>query len=72
MKHKNNVLDVELKAVIIKILRGLEKRGEDMSKTFNPEVRNNIAEIKGPINEMRTCLKEGTAGWKRQRNELMT
>ena len=45
--------DREFKAVIIGILTKLEKRVEDVSKTLNTEIRNNIAEIKGLINEMR-------------------
>jgi len=36
--------------MIIWILTGLEKRVEDMSETFNTEIRNN-REIKGSINE---------------------
>ena len=38
------------------ILTGLEERGEDISKTINIEKSNNIAEIKGSINEMRNTL----------------
>ena len=45
----SNMSDREFKAVIIRILTGLEKRVEDMSDTLNTEIRNNIAEIKGPI-----------------------
>ena len=37
----------------IRILTGLEKRVEDMSETHNTEIRNNKAEIKDTINEMR-------------------
>ena len=31
---------------------------EDMSETLNTELRNNIEEIKGSINEMRNNLME--------------
>jgi len=48
--------DGEFKAMIIKILAGLEKRVEDISETINTEIRNNIAEIKGSINKVRKCL----------------
>lgn len=39
--------------MIIRILTELEKRVEDMSKTLNTEIRNNIAKIEGSISEMR-------------------
>ena len=50
------MLDGEFKTRIITILIGLEERGEDISKTINIEKSNNIAEIKGSINEMRNTL----------------
>ena len=37
----SNTPDREFKAMIIRILTRLEKRGEDMSGTLNTEVRNN-------------------------------
>ena len=37
--------------MIIRTLTGLEKTVEDMNKTFNTEIKNNIAEIKGSMNE---------------------
>jgi len=46
----------KFKAMIIRILTGLENRVEEISETINKEVRNNIAEIKGSINEMRHTL----------------
>ena len=52
----SNIADTEFKAMIIRILTGLEKRVEDMSETLNTEIRNNIAEIKGSINKMRNML----------------
>ena len=48
--------DREFKLIITRILTGLEKGLEDMSETLNTEIRNNIAEIKGSINEMRNML----------------
>ena len=51
-----NMLDGELKAMIVKILSGLGKRGGDISETINTEIRNSTAEIKGSINEMRNTL----------------
>ena len=52
----SNTLDGVLKAIIIRMLTGLEKRVEDLNKALNIEIRNNIAEIKGSINEMRNTL----------------
>ena len=46
----------EFKAVILRILIGLEKRVENTRETINPEIRNNIAEIKGSINKMRNMM----------------
>ena len=48
----SNMPDREFKGMIIMILTGLEKRGKT-SETLDTEIRNNIAEIKGSINEMR-------------------
>ena len=42
--------------MIIRTLIRLEKRVEDISKTVNTEIRNNIAEIKSSINEMRAMF----------------
>ena len=53
-----NTPDGEFKAMIIRILIGLEKRVEGISEILNTEIRNNIAEIKDSINEMRKCLME--------------
>ena len=39
--------------MIIKIFPGFEKRVEDVSETLNPEIKNNTAEAKSSINEMR-------------------
>ena len=50
--------DREFKVIIIKILTGLEKRVEGMSKILNTEIRNKIAETKGSINGMRNTLNE--------------
>ena len=52
----SNMLDVEFKAMIIRILTGLEKRVEEISETLNTKIRNDILEIKGPVNEMRNML----------------
>ena len=52
----NNMPDRGFKVMIIRIATGLEKREEGMSETLNPEIRNDIAEIKGSINEMRNML----------------
>ena len=38
MKHIGNMPDGEFKAMIIKILAGLEKRMEDISETINTEI----------------------------------
>ena len=48
--------DREFKVMIIKILSGFEKKVKDMSNILNTEIRNNIAEIKGSINEMRNTF----------------
>ena len=50
------MLDGEFKAMIVRILTRLEKRVENMSDTLNTEIRNNTAEIKGSIKEMRNTL----------------
>jgi len=52
----SNICDGEFKAMIICIITGLEKRVEHINETINTEIRNNIAEIKGSINEMRNML----------------
>ena len=57
--------------MIIKILTRIEKRMEDNSETINTDMRNTIAEVKGSINEMRNT-PDGTLGWKKQRNKLVT
>jgi len=43
----SNIPDKEFKVMILRILTGLEKRVEDISKIFNTGIRNKIAEIKG-------------------------
>ena len=48
--------DREFKAMIIRILSGLEKRMKNLNETLNTEIRNNRGEIKGSINEMRNVL----------------
>jgi len=53
VKQIINMPDREFKVMTMKILTGLEKRVEDISETLNTEIRNNIVEIKGSINEMR-------------------
>ena len=58
--------------MIIKIFIGLEKRVENISKTCNIEIRNNITEIKGLINKMRDTMMERAADSKNQKNKLMT
>ena len=42
----SDIPDVVFKALIIRILTGLEKRVEDMSETLNTEIKSNIAEMK--------------------------
>lgn len=61
--------DTEFKAMIIRVLTGLQKRLEDMNEALNTEIRKNIAE--GTINETKTCLMK-TASMKEQRNEVVT
>ena len=66
----SNMPDREFKAMIIRILTGLEKRVEDINETFNTKIRNNIGEIKGSINETRN-MHDGTklqAGRSRRTN----
>ena len=53
----SNILDRELKLMSIRILE-LSKRVKDMRQTLNTQIRNNIAEIKSSINEMRSTLVE--------------
>ena len=48
--------DREFNVMIKRILTGLEKRVEYMSEPLYTEKRNDIAEIKGSINEMRNML----------------
>ena len=55
-RDKSNISNREFKAMIIRLLTGLEKRGEDMNGTLKTEISNNIAEIKGSLNEMKTTL----------------
>ena len=52
--------DREFKVIIIKILTGLDKRVEDMSKTLNTNIRNNTVRKKGVINKMRNTLDGGS------------
>jgi len=56
VKQIINMPDREFKVMTMKILTGLEKRVEDISETLNTEIRNNIAEIKGSIGEMRNTF----------------
>ena len=51
---KGNISDRELKA--IEYTHWTWKRAEDISDTFNTGIRNNIAEIKSSINEMKNML----------------
>lgn len=48
-----NIPHTEFKVVITKIFAGLKKRVEHISETLNTEIRNNRAEAKGSINEIR-------------------
>ena len=48
--------DGEFKAMIIRILTGLEKRMEGINETINTEIRNNKAKKKGSIYKMRNTL----------------
>ena len=43
----SHMLDREFKLIIIRTLTGLNKIVEDKSETFNTEIRNNTAQIKG-------------------------
>ena len=48
--------DKEFKVMIIKIVTGLEKRMEELSKTFNNEIKNNEenrSEVKDTITEIK-------------------
>jgi len=50
---KTNISNIparEFKAMIIRILTGLEKRVDSISETINTEIKNDIVEIKGSIN----------------------
>ena len=55
----------EFKQWPIRLLTRLENTVEDMSEALNTEMGNNLAEIKGSINEMK-------AGWRKHVNELVT
>ena len=46
------------KTMIIRILTGLEKRVEDIIEILNTEIRDNITEVKGSMNEMRNMLDQ--------------
>ena len=52
----SNMPDGEFKAMIIKILTGLEKKVENISETINTEIRNNIADIKWSISQVRNMI----------------
>jgi len=52
----NSMPDRELKAMIIKILTGFEKRVEDISETLNNEIKKNQSEMKTTINEIKNIL----------------
>jgi len=52
----SNMPNGEFKAIIIRILTGLENQVEDISETINTEIRNNRAEIKDSINKLRNRL----------------
>ena len=45
-RNVSNMPDREFKGMIIRILTGLEKRGEYMHETLNTEIRNNTTKIK--------------------------
>ena len=47
-----------------------EKRVEDVSETLT-QIRNNIAEIKGSIDEMRNTHDRMNCRMEKQRNQLM-
>ena len=51
-----NMPDRQFKAMIIRILTGLEKSMEDMSETLNTEIKNNITETKSSTNKMKNML----------------
>ena len=57
----NNMPDREFKVIIIRVLPGLEKRVKSMSETHNREIRNDVAETKDSINEMRNMLNGTTS-----------
>ena len=52
----SNKPDRKVKAMIIRIPIGFEKRVDYMSETLNTDIRNNISEIKDSINEMRNMF----------------
>ena len=55
--------DGEFKAIVVRILTGLEKIVEDINERPLPEIRNNITEMKVSINETRnTSWSEQQAG----------
>lgn len=51
-----NKADRQFKEMIISMSTGFEKRVEDTSERLNRKIRNNMAEIKGTINERRNTL----------------
>lgn len=52
----SNMTDREFKVIIIKILKGLEKRVEDISETLNKEIKNNISKMKNSISEIKNTI----------------
>ena len=52
----SNMPDREFKTIIIRILTGLEKRVEEMTGTYNTEIRSYITKIKGTTNKVRNML----------------
>ena len=57
--------DGELKAIIITILTGLEKRIEDISETLTTEIRIKKiqSEMNSAINKFRRTFDAGASGW---------
>ena len=46
----------EIKAMIIKILTGLEKRVEDISDILNKDIQNYILDMKNSMNETQNTI----------------
>lgn len=71
----SNTLDGEFKAIIIRLLTGLERRIEDINETFITEIKQlkrNESEMKSAISKIGNRLDAINSRLEEERNELVT